>query len=138
MKFTFAENMKRFTEELKQTTKERGTFVTEVKVNTAQFLSDARSKLEEISKENRTQAQELRNHLATTAHERQEQVKHMRQEFVQELGELRKELQTVLGDAHKQRHEAVNGILGAALSTRLELAGDLREASRLWQEHRKN
>jgi len=130
----FADRMKSFTDQLRDSIQVRGEALSQVHTVTGELLEGARTFLGNVADEHRARAEELHATLATHRKDCQQKVAEMRESHQESLQKMRGDLHHLLSETRKTREDAVHQMSQTFQLARQELAQDLREASNAWHE----
>jgi hypothetical protein len=129
----FAENMKTFTNQVGESASARAAAVAEVNESAARLLGQARAFMHRVAREHAGRAEEIHSALAESRRARQSQVRALRHDIGSHLQEARRQLHKMLGEDRHNRHEHLGRLMNGFQEARAALAGDLREAGRVWR-----
>jgi F0F1-type ATP synthase membrane subunit b/b' len=106
----FTERMEAIVNELLNAHSHREADVTRIKVETGQVLTDAQTRLSQISDETRVEAEELREQLSSDRQEQADQVNALREKTRADLANASDELREELASNRQERTDHVNAL----------------------------
>lgn len=129
----FADNMKAFVAKIEECHRARSAAVADIHAGTVRLRDGARTFMDEVEREHHKQSRQVRSTLAESQRARREQVREMREAISADLHETHECLNEMLHDNRAERQEHLGRLMHEFQGARKALAGNLREAGRLWR-----
>lgn len=130
----FTDNMKRLTDEILSTARERASSLAAVNAETERLLSGARAALDQVGADRRRDVDALRSALADARRLRVQSVRELRAGFAATRSKTVAELRQSLGESVRERRDELTRLRAAFGAARKGHSADLREAGRLWRD----